>query len=185
MQREDLQALFAVASPTSRLAFGIAAYAGLRASEVRGLRWSDIEFGTNTLVVRRGICHGIESSPKSHHQRIVPLAAPLQAVLEAVKRRKKKSPWSPVSLTMYGKPWSDTGLNQAFERAQARANLSGWSFHSLRHFFVTELFRRGASAPVVQQLAGHADLTTTQRYADMGANDLRAAIALFGSEAPR
>jgi integrase len=72
---------------------------------------------------------------------------------------------------------------RAVELASPVRDLSGWSFHSLRHLVVTELFRRGASAPVVRQLAGHADLTTTQRYADMGAGDLRAAIALFGHEA--
>jgi hypothetical protein len=53
-------------------------------------------------------------------------------------------------------------------------------FHDLRHFFVTELFRRGVSAPAVQRLAGHAEMSTTQRYADMTAEDLRAAILLLG-----
>jgi site-specific recombinase XerD len=46
---------------------------------------------------------------------------------------------------------------------------------------VTELFRRGVSAPAVQRLAGHAEMSTTQRYADMTANDLRAAIVLLGN----
>lgn len=67
----------------------------------------------------------------------------------------------------------------AGSRAQARAKRDGWSFHDLRDFFATELFRRGASAPVVQQLLGHADLATTQRYADMVASDRKTAIALF------
>ena len=53
------------------------------------------------------------------------------------------------------------------------------SFHSLRHFFITELFRNGVPAPAVQRLAGHAELTTTQLYADMVASDLKAAIATF------
>jgi site-specific recombinase XerD len=58
--------------------------------------------------------------------------------------------------------------------------LNGWTFHSLRHFFITELCRRGAPTMVVKQLAGHAELSTTQRYAHMVASDLGAAIALFG-----
>jgi hypothetical protein len=43
-----------------------------------------------------------------------------------------------VALTARGKPWGESGLNQAFRRAMERAKLDGWSFHDLRHFFVTE-----------------------------------------------
>jgi hypothetical protein len=42
-----------------------------------------------------------------------------------------------------------------------------------------ELFRNGIAAPAVQRLAGHAELPTTQRYEDMVATDLKAAIATF------
>jgi site-specific recombinase XerD len=73
----------------------------------------------------------------------------------------------------------------AFKRARKRAGLSDWTFRDLRHFFVTELFRSGASAPAIQQLAGHAELTTTQLYADLDANDLRSAIErIDGGSAP-
>jgi integrase/recombinase XerD len=99
----------------------------------------------------------------------------LRAALEAAKP-SKASPWAPVTVTAMGKPWGENGLNQAFKRAMERAERKGWSFHDLRHFFVTELFRNRAPAIAVQQLAGHADLTTTQRYADLDANDLRSAI---------
>jgi site-specific recombinase XerD len=81
-----------------------------------------------------------------------------------------------VTVTAFGKPWGENGLNQSFKRAMERAERKGWSFHDLRHFFVTELFRNGAPAIAVQQLAGNADLKTTQRYADFDANDLRSAI---------
>ena len=64
-------------------------------------------------------------------------------------------------------------------RLAVRAGRSGYSFHSLRHFFITALFRNGVPAPAVQRLAGHAELTTTQLYADMDASDLKAAIATF------
>ena len=80
---------------------------------------------------------------------------------------------------MKGKAWAEDGLNQAFQRAQTRAGRSGYSFHSLRHFFITELFRNGIPAPAVQRLGGHAELSTTQLYADMVASDLKSAIATF------
>jgi site-specific recombinase XerD len=100
-------------------------------------------------------------------------------VLETAKESRKTS-WEEVALTRNGKPWGQSGLGQAFKRAQERAGLSGWSFHKLRHFFVTELCRRGAPAHVVQRLAGQADLATTQRYAHVVAGDAEKAIALFG-----
>jgi integrase len=68
------------------------------------------------------------------------------------------------------------GLRQAFVRACRRAELKGWRFHDLRHFFVTQLFRGGTPAATVQALAGHAHLTTTERYAHVARVDLRAAI---------
>jgi integrase len=94
----------------------------------------------------------------------------------------KLGPWAPVALTGTGKPWGEYGLNQAFRRVQRRVKRSGWTFHSLRHFFVTELFRRGANAAAIQRLAGHADLATTQLYADVDASDLRAAIQRMDRE---
>jgi integrase len=181
MRRADLEAILAITNEAGRLAFEIAAFSGLRASEIRGLRWSDINLAVGTITVRRGITLGIETTPKSHHQRVVPIGPRLRAVLAAAEA-KKKGPWAPVAITELGKPWGENGLNQAFKRSQARAKLEGWSFHDLRHFFVTELFRSGAGAAAIQQLAGHADLATTQRYADLDANDLRSAILRIDGE---
>ena len=177
--RDDLDAILAVASPQARLAFGLAAFAGLRAGEVRGLRWSDVDFRANTLTVRRSITRGQETTPKSGDHRVVPLAAPLRALLDAARVSRSKNPWATVALTAHGKPWGESGLNQAFQRAMLRARRDGLSFHDLRHFFVSELFRKRAAAPAVQRLAGHANLATTQGYADVEASDLRATVLLF------
>jgi integrase len=173
MRRADLDAILAAASPTARVAIQLAAFAGLRAGEVRGLRWPDVDLEAGTLTVRRSVSARFETTPKSHHQRRIPMSRVLRAEREAAKQ-SKASPWAPVTVT--AKPWGENGLNQVFKRAMERAERKGWSFHDLRHFFVTELFRNRAPAIAVQQLAGHADLTTTQRYADFDANDLRSAI---------
>jgi site-specific recombinase XerD len=96
-----------------------------------------------------------------------------------VAAQTREGPWATLAQTAYSQPWGETGLNQAFRRCQKRVGLSGLSFHDLRHFFVTELFRRGAPAPAVQRLVGHSDLGTTQGYADIVASDLRAAVLLL------
>lgn len=177
----ELEAILAAAPPNQRLAFALAAYAGLRAGEVRGLRWPDVDLKRRVITVRRTLVRGAEGPPKSGHGRVVPVAAPLLPLLTAAEA-DRSSPWSEVAVTVHGKPWGDTGLLQARERAQARVGLKGWGMHSLRHFFITELCRRGAATMVVKQLAGHAELSTTQRYAHMVGSDLEAAISLFGGD---
>jgi integrase len=178
MRTERVARLLAACSPSARLALSLMAFAGLRPAEVRGLRWCDVDLKSGVLGIRRGVIVGEETTPKSHHHRSVPICATLRALLEPLAKRKR-SPWAEVALTAQGKPWGDFGLHQACKRAQKRAGLTGWSPKSLRHHFATELFRLGVSAPVIQKLLGHSDLATTQRYADVDADDLRGAIALL------
>jgi integrase len=176
MTSSEVNRLIAAATPTARLAFRLAAYAGLRAGEVRGLRWPDVDLIQEIIVVRRSVCRGEEAPPKSGHHRVLPIATPLlPALVDAARQRT--SPWAPVSPTADGKAWAEFSLRSAFREAARRAGLSGWSFHSLRHYFVTSLFQCGAPAPVVQALAGHMMLSTTQRYAHVNEGQLKAVIA--------
>lgn len=173
----ELKQVLAAAPSEHRLAFLLASHAGLRAGEVRGLRWRDVDLELGRLVVRQSVCRGFTGAPKSGHARIVPLTDELKLALEALKRGR---PDSPVSLTTRGKQWGQFSLRKAFLAACNRAGLEAWRFHDLRHYFVTALLRAGAPARSVQQLAGHAHLTTTQRYAHLVENDLEAAIRRLG-----
>jgi integrase len=154
-----------------RLAFELAIFAGLRAGEVRGLRWSDVDLARGVLVVRRARCRDQEAPPKSGHERIIPLHATLHEALEGAGVGKGY-----VTGPKRGEPWGEFALAQAFTRYSTKAGITGFHFHDLRHAFVTELFRGGASAPVVQRLAGHEHLVTTQRYAHVTLDDLEAGI---------
>lgn len=172
----QVEAILSAAPPAARRAFALAVYAGLRAGEIRGLTWADVDLNAKTLVVRQAISRGVAAPPKSGHDRLVPLVLQLAELLEAIPKGARVAS-APVAPTQAGKVWGEWGLYQAFRRAARRVGVVGFREHDLRHFFVTELFRRGASAPAVQALAGHADLTTTQRYAHLVQNDLRATIA--------
>jgi len=69
-----------------------------------------------------------------------------------------------VAVTDAGKPWGQYGLDQAFGRVRDRAGLAGWSVYSLRHYAITMWLRRGVPVHVVQKMAGHRNLSTTQHY---------------------
>jgi len=185
---DQVERILAVAPPSQRLAFALAAFAGLRAGEIRALRWADVELddggavepgGTGgVLVVRFSQTKGETTTPKSGHEREIPLAPRLAALLREARPEHRRGL---VSTATNGQPWGEYGLNQALKRALGRAGIEGsWRFHDLRHFFVTQLFRRGGSAPAVQALAGHLHLTTTQIYAHVAQADLRNTIGLLG-----
>jgi integrase len=178
LSESEVAAILEASNQAARLAFALALYAGLRAGEVRGIRWCDIDLHTGTLVVRRAICRGEVAPPKSGHERVVPLAEPLRILLDDAAGRGH-GPWDPVAPSSTGKVWSEPGLRAAFRAACTKAKVGKWRFHDTRHAFVSRLFTGGASAPVVQRLAGHRELSTTARYAHVVDDQLRAAIDVF------
>jgi integrase len=174
LTQEEFARIEQKACPAHRLAFLLAAHAGLRAGEIRGLRWKDVDLKSGHIIVRRSICYGVAATPKSGHERVVPLTPILRAALEAVISQDGNAV---VSTSKRGTPWKSYALRQAFVRVAKKAGIEGWRFHDLRHLFVTSLFRAGAPAPAVQALAGHAHLATTERYAHLVRVDLDDAIA--------
>ncbi|WP_437785346.1 tyrosine-type recombinase/integrase [Sorangium sp. So ce1097] len=181
LTREQVDRIFEVATPSQTIAFSLAVYAGLRSGEVKALRWSDVDLAQGILVVRLSRSKGELSTPKSGHERVVPLAPQLLAVLQGVKKKAGL-----VSTTRRGQPWAECSLNQALKQAMKKAGIvAPFRFHDLRHFFVTQLFRRGGGAPAVQALAGHLHLSTTQIYAHVVREDLVATIGLLGADGNR
>ncbi len=176
MSWTQVDAILAGTSDAGRIGLGLIAFAGLRPSEVRGLKWADVDLAQASIRIRRGVCGGEEAEPKAHHQRLLPIAEPLQVLLElAAKKRRRRCEW--VAVTSHGLPWGDSGLKQAFERAAARAGVTGWSVYDLRRFFATDLARLGVHAAVIQQLLGHDSLSTTQRYIGVDSAECRQAIS--------
>jgi integrase/recombinase XerD len=66
-----------------------------------------------------------------------------------------------------------------FQRLYKLANIAGASSHSGRRQFVTNLADMGINMRVVQELARHRNLGTTQKYAEINDNKLRAAVELL------
>lgn len=172
---DEFARILAALPEIERVAFALAYYAGLRAGEIRGLRRADVALAHGELRISRAICRGVAAPPKSGHARLVPIAAPLREYLDAALACPGR-PNDPVCLSRTRQPWTEHGFRNALMRAQRATGIVGWTFHSLRHAFVSRLFARGVSAPVVQSLAGHLHLSVTQRYAHSNAEQLRAAM---------
>jgi site-specific recombinase XerD len=85
-----------------------------------------------------------------------------------------------------GKPLTQKVIQVLIRRTARRANVKP-GIHILRHSFCSHLAMRGAPARAIQELAGHQDLGTTQRYMHLSPAALDAAIRLLetGSDTSR
>jgi integrase len=182
---DEVAKILRMACETQRVAFAIMAYAGLRPNEVRALRcrdvklrWLNEEPTGGFLSVREGVSHGEFHSPKTG-TRELPITRALAALLVSCSTSKRERY---VAQTKKNQRWGQYGLERAFARVRDRAGLSGWSVYVLRHYAITSWLRKGIPVHVVQKMAGHHNLETTQRYVHFLKTDLQdAALRLDGT----
>jgi integrase len=132
---------------------------GLRNSEIIGLRWSDIDFEEDEIVVRNRIWCGQEGPPKHGKIRHVPLTRRLREALLAFPRVAKH-----VFVTYKGTPIkTNQTLPEWFEPIWEKAGVPR-GIHTLRHTYATDSLDAGVSLRTVQGLLGHSSIVTTERY---------------------
>jgi len=157
LSHEELLALFSAEPVLLRRTAMVCAYgAGLRVSEVCGLRTQDLDSERGLLHVRHG---------KGDKDRITTLTQTLLAQLRAYWRRSRPpGPWVFPGQTREGHIGRGT-LQTAYRRAARKAGIrEPGTFHSLRHSTATHLLEAGVDLRVIQVLLGHKRLETTTRY---------------------
>jgi integrase/recombinase XerC len=148
--------------------------AGLRISEALGLKRGDVPLGETLTVIGKG-----------RKERSVPV---LPVVREALQNYADKisftgAPSSSLFLSRRGKPMSPREAQSLMQRLRGRLGLPEKATpHALRHSFATHILQGGGDLRSVQELLGHASLSTTQIYTAM---DTRQLLETYTKAHPR
>ena len=167
-------------SARNRLVIILSYYVGLRACEIASLKVGDVLDGEgnikDTVLLTKDMTKGSKANSvylsdfvqkeikkylESNAERLVTLKSPL------IYSQRTDGHFSSQTLQILFKTlYSNVGINA--------------SSHSGRRKFITDLSEKGVSVRVIQELARHRDLATTQRYIDVSVDKLRNAVNLVG-----
>lgn len=155
----------------------VALYSGCRQGELLGLTWSDLDFETCTLSVKRsltGATGGVPrfGEPKTDRSRRT-LTLPSEALQVLRQHRERQAAdrqalgdsfasYDLVFCTRLGTPFLARNITRSFKRALGRAGLSeAVRFHDLRHAAATTLRRAGVDLKTVSERLGHSKIGIT------------------------
>jgi len=142
---------------------------GLRVAEVCGLRTADVDLvgGTVRVLGKRSRWRQVPLTPRA-----------VEALADWLDRGRAalagpETPDDMVFLNLRGRALSPRDCRRIVDRRAAEPTHP----HALRHTFATHLLDGGADLRAVQELLGHSDLSTTQRYTHVSASRLQAVVA--------
>jgi integrase len=176
LDEDELALLLGAAVGEWRAMMLVAARTGLRLGELVALRWGDVDIERERLVVRRAAWMGIVGSPKDHEAREVSLAGdPLGALRELQQTRRGVLVFSDEK----GEMLTTDSCKWHMRKTSEASGIGRIGWHVLRHTFASHLVQRGVSLKQVQELLGHSDIKTTQRYAHLAPSSGVTAVAVL------
>lgn len=148
---------------------------GVRASELCGLNWQDLDKQTGALAVHLG---------KGRKDRTAVIGPKSMRALLAYRRTFKRPPYpdSPLIRSVTGGRMTAQGLSRVMRRLSKRSKVKV-TCHALRRTFAVQSLRSGMDVLSLQRLMGHADLSMTSHYVQMIDSDLVAAHQRHGLDA--
>ncbi len=169
---EELRRLFTegFVRDRDRALFGICLFTGCRVSEALGLQTSDIKGGT--LTFRKSTTKGKLKT------RIVDIQPGLAQILNEYETRKAGALFP----GMRGRSPTLTRFmaDKILKAACGRVGLEGVSTHSFRRTALTMMSSAGIPLRVIQEISGHNDLGTLQRYLEVSPEQKKSAVAVIG-----
>ena len=190
--KEQLQHFFGYCAEFYRqllLEFALAFFCGMRAGEIRGLRFDDCDPVKRQIHIQRQITRDVKlqvtsdnvywargeyssKTPKCHKTRVIPAHPYIFTLLDErrvdlqVISERRKSRWTHeydgfVSIGMYGAIKCEATCTEALKRICCCANLPVITMHDLRHMCATYMFDCGEDLTKVARFLGHENISTT------------------------
>jgi integrase len=153
---EAYQLLNAATDPYLKLAIEIAIRTGLRRNNVLNLTWSQVD-------LKKGY---INVTAKRMNKLSIPISRSLIDILKLLEGDPKERVF----------PLSNAAYEGKFRKLCDSIGFTDVVFHTLRHSFCSRLLIAGVDIKTIQELAGHANITTTMRYMHVSDEHKRAAV---------
>ena len=190
---DEIQDLFEVARGTKlELPIVLAAFYGLRRSEVLGLKWDAIDFQQNTITIKHTLTSckidgkkvevATDTTKTKSSRRTLPLIPQFRALL--LQRWEMQEEYKRVCGSCYNTKYLEyicvdemgniippNYLSEAFPKLLARHGMRHIRFHDLRHTCASMLLKNGVPMKQIQEWLGHSDFSTTANiYAHLDYN---------------
>ncbi|NYB73503.1 tyrosine-type recombinase/integrase [Sedimentibacter hydroxybenzoicus DSM 7310] len=147
-------------------------FTGGRRAEVNGLNFDDIDFGRDTITIRKG---------KGNKSRVIPLVEPLKTDLWNYLNERLPLTNRAIIISSRGTRMSMSNMHVLFKTYLKKCGLGSkdYSFHKCRHAFASLLHQQGVDLLEIKELLGHEDINTTTIYTHTNINHLKNAVEKF------
>jgi len=176
---KQVQQIIEAAPEPHKTMFTILAMTGMRAGEMLGLQWEDIDFAAVCIHIRRSAWYGnIQTTKSKSSAAPVHLPESLTATLRAYRERWKPNPQGFLFVTRNNRPPSSNKVVQyGLWPVLDALKIPRCGLHAFRHTHASLLLHTGATPKVVQEQLRHADpRVTLGMYSHVIGEDRRNAV---------
>lgn len=152
-------------NPRDAVMFELMYGCGMRVSEITNLDWNDVDLDQSQILIR---------DSKRGKSRIVPFSEMMKDVLIKYKTLESPKNLQWLFSNAHGKRITTRGVHYLLQKLLQRFPKSmHLTPHSFRHGYATHLLNRGADLRSIQELLGHSNLSTTERYTKVSLQHLQ------------
>jgi len=157
---DEIQTLLSNCTEHLKPIVTVAVHTGMRAGELLGLQWSQVNFEQGIITLQ---------DTKNHERRDLPMSETVRTTLKGLKQEGTF-----IFCDGQGKKFGR--IQTSFRTALKKSGIEDFRFHDLRHCFASNLVMAGEDLNTVRELLGHKDLTMTLRYSHLAPNYKRRAV---------